>query len=620
MSAVSNLILLEHVNLELPISSADAARSLYSALGFSADPRTALRNNLHWANAGLCQIHLPLRENKTSCDFVPGELGIGVAAGSLPAHSAALTAAGIPALADSSGELRIPAKSALGTAMRLVEVPGAAAGKWLGGHAGCRGQPLPLTGIPPASVAALGLRYVAVRTPPSELKAVADFWRDIIGARVDESVAGRVRVLADGWAASEDAGGAAPGASDSLRGGQWLDFFASDDSTQLSENTWHAAIYLRDFAGAWQRAHAAGLLFDNARFSDRVGTWAQAQEHAQFRTLRMQKDGGTMLMELEIRSTSHPACPLAPAAAMPPPPSVFSNDPLAAMTPLQAQAQAPRGVVTPADVAFFREHGYVVLRGFCSPAELASVAALTEAFFSRELPVPGKDWGEHTPGLLNVTAFALYYPDFSKLGDGVLAALDARALAATRALYGEDSNAPPASSSFARDYEQLLRKLPARPSALFPSHQDIAYWPRSASGAFDTRTATVSLAVNCADEKNGCLWVIPGSHAQRALHSGSLSRRADSRPDGGGVIELALTDEELSHRVFLPLAPGDVSIHDEWLVHGSEGNAHPNASRDTLILAYRARSMIAVERSLGFRHSYNDGDDVLRRVRDSTCL
>ena len=50
-------------------------------------------------------------------------------------------------------------------------------------------------------------------------------------------------------------------------------------------------------------------------------------------------------------------------------------------------------------------------------------------------------------------------------------------------------------------------------------------------------------------------------------------------------------------------------------MHGSEGNG-ADATRDTLILAYRAVSMIAKERREGFRHSYNDDDEVLKRVRE----
>jgi ectoine hydroxylase-related dioxygenase (phytanoyl-CoA dioxygenase family) len=278
--------------------------------------------------------------------------------------------------------------------------------------------------------------------------------------------------------------------------------------------------------------------------------------------------------------------------------------------------------LTEAHRAQFARDGYCVLKGFLPPAEVAAAARAFDSLASGALPVEGKDRGVHTPGLLNVTAFSLYHP-LESIGDdaldaecggrGVLARIDARALDVTRRLYGE---APTAESAFARDYEQLLRKLPAQPRAQFPPHQDMHYWPKSKSGAFDTRTTTVSVAVNAADEERGCLWVLPGSHKSRELYAGCVTRRSDSRPDGGGVIELTLLPEDVPRRVFVPLEPGDCSVHDEWLVHGSEGNAHADASRDTLILAYRTKAMIALERSVGFKHSYNDGEEVLRMVRE----
>jgi len=269
----------------------------------------------------------------------------------------------------------------------------------------------------------------------------------------------------------------------------------------------------------------------------------------------------------------------------------------------------------------FARDGYCVLRGFCSPAETAATARVFERLSSGALPVEGKDRGVHTPGLLNVTAFSLYHA-LGSLGDdaadaacggrGVLARLDARGLDVARQAYGGDAD-----GALARDYEQLLRKLPAQPEAQFPPHQDMHYWPKSRSGAFDTRTVTLSVAVNAADEARGCLWVLPGSHREKALYPGCVTRRADSRPDGGGVIELKLLPGDAERRVFLPLQAGDATIHDEWLVHGSEGNVSATESRDTLIFAYRAKSMIAFERSLGFRHSYNDGEEVLRNVRET---
>jgi hypothetical protein len=264
----------------------------------------------------------------------------------------------------------------------------------------------------------------------------------------------------------------------------------------------------------------------------------------------------------------------------------------------------------------FRKYGYCVLKGFLSQQENIRCSHAFNLLASGELPVEGKDRGIHTPGLLNVTAFSLYHK-LESIGDGVLSEINDRAQQITRSLYGEDGKL---AEEFERDYEQLLRKLPGQPGATFPPHQDMHYWPKSSSSSsspFDTRTTTVSIAVNDADESRGCLWVLPGSHKTRSLYPGCVTKKADSRQDGGGVIELHLLEEDIPKRVFLPLSAGDATIHDEWLVHGSEGNQSESHSRDTLILAYRTREMIAFERKLGFRHSYNDGEDVLRNVRET---
>ena len=263
--------------------------------------------------------------------------------------------------------------------------------------------------------------------------------------------------------------------------------------------------------------------------------------------------------------------------------------------------------LTPDQIAAFHRDGAITVPAFASPAEVASAHSAFNALICGALPIPGADIGEHTPGLLNVTAFSLYHPLPSL---GVLAELDRRALRVTEQLYGEEPGAV-----FARDYEQLLRKLAGRPGSVFPPHWDQMYWPRSRSGAFDLRTATFSLALTPADERNGCLWVLPGSQALKGAYAGAVTRLQGSREKGGGVIEVRVLPEDLARRRFLPLRAGDATFHGEWVLHGSEANRDGERSRDTLIFAYRAKRMIEVERALGFRHSYNDADETLRRVR-----
>jgi hypothetical protein len=264
--------------------------------------------------------------------------------------------------------------------------------------------------------------------------------------------------------------------------------------------------------------------------------------------------------------------------------------------------------VTPAMTAAFHSDGAVTIRGFALPSELASIQATFDDLMDGKHPIPGNDLGEHTPGLMNCTAFSLYHP---LEGLGLFAELNRRALRVTEQLYGE----PTGGTVFGRDYEQLLRKLPGRPGSVFPPHWDLQYWPRCKENTFDLRTATFSLAVNAADEENGCLWYLPGSHKLRGEYTGRVSTLDGSRPLAGGVLDVAVLPEDLPRRHFLALATGDATFHEEYVLHGSEANLAQGRTRDTLIFAFRAKSMIEVERKLGFRHSYNDSEEALRLMR-----
>ena len=119
--------------------------------------------------------------------------------------------------------------------------------------------------------------------------------------------------------------------------------------------------------------------------------------------------------------------------------------------------------VLPTDeIRGFKENGYVVVRGFLSPVEVEALSLVFDQLMSGALPIPGKDFGEHTPGLMNVTVFSRYH---SLASLPPTEELNRRCLALVRQLYADSSD------EFVRDYEQLLRKLPGRPTAVFPPHQ-----------------------------------------------------------------------------------------------------------------------------------------------------
>lgn len=111
--------------------------------------------------------------------------------------------------------------------------------------------------------------------------------------------------------------------------------------------------------------------------------------------------------------------------------------------------------------------------------------------------------------------------------------------------------------------------------------------------------------------------MVPGSHTSKQLagshadHSNSFNQAAQAQGKGRALeLDLEAWQEAAVH---VPVKRGDVTIHDEWIVHGSGGNAL-DVPRKTYVMAFRDAAMVAYEREIGFHHSYTDGE-VLTLIR-----
>ena len=113
-------------------------------------------------------------------------------------------------------------------------------------------------------------------------------------------------------------------------------------------------------------------------------------------------------------------------------------------------------------------------------------------------------------------------------------------------------------------------------------HQDASYWPLSPSKA-----ATVWLAIDDADPENACMKFVAGSH-----HSGHLTYRPSSSADHNVLNQTIDNAEQYGQVVYDPLKAGQISIHSDLLLHGSEAN-HSNRRRCALTLRYCAASVRA---------------------------
>lgn len=94
-------------------------------------------------------------------------------------------------------------------------------------------------------------------------------------------------------------------------------------------------------------------------------------------------------------------------------------------------------------------------------------------------------------------------------------------------------------------------------------HQDAPYWYIT-----PTRTVTVWLAIDDAGEENGAMRVIPGSH----LHGEIPSVR--SKGEEQNVLSQTVVEPEKwgSKPISIELEAGQVSMHSDLLLHGSEPN------------------------------------------------
>lgn len=259
-------------------------------------------------------------------------------------------------------------------------------------------------------------------------------------------------------------------------------------------------------------------------------------------------------------------------------------------------------LVSEEEKAFFLANGYLVLRGVVSPQELSAIDEVFETFSRGSVPGMGKDFCDMSGSLhkrpedftlVNAMLPRVYLPAFA---DNVF---ERRASSIARRLLGAD---------MALDYDQFLAKKPGKSGAVFAWHQDMAYWPKRSP---DTRTVTCSLAIDDADQENGCLRVVPRSQGPHLRKHRPLAQdlaqvgetRDGTREDAHAqVLDLEAEDEV----VYLPVRRGDVTLHNEWIVHGSGGNLSANRWRRTYVIAFRSMATIDYERKLGFTHSHND--------------
>jgi hypothetical protein len=104
---------------------------------------------------------------------------------------------------------------------------------------------------------------------------------------------------------------------------------------------------------------------------------------------------------------------------------------------------------------------------------------------------------------------------------------------------------------------------PAHTGRAIPWHQDGQYWPIR-----PIATCSVWMAIDDARPENGCMRYIPGSHRKKSIYEHRTDNRRD-RVLNDEVVDSAFDESSARDDV---LRAGEFSLHDVYLIHGSNAN------------------------------------------------
>lgn len=116
-------------------------------------------------------------------------------------------------------------------------------------------------------------------------------------------------------------------------------------------------------------------------------------------------------------------------------------------------------------------------------------------------------------------------------------------------------------------------------------HQDNTYW-HTVTG---TDVATVWLAIDDTDRTNGCMQVIPSSHAGYP----ELEKVSTEANDLLGLT-VDVPDKMADATVYLDMAAGSLSIHDSYVLHASDANTS-DRRRAAYTIRYANANTVTVE-------------------------
>jgi len=238
--------------------------------------------------------------------------------------------------------------------------------------------------------------------------------------------------------------------------------------------------------------------------------------------------------------------------------SVSSASPASPASPASLATLTPTYRLTSTQRQRYDEDGFVVVPDLVPPAELEEI----DREIDRLVADPANDAGAHRPG---------WVMDVARRSDiGQAVAEDERLLTLI-----EDIVQP----GIAIHSTKLVTKLPHSEIECH-WHQDEAFYLRPDDPSTHSKTRmSVWLPLQAAHERNGCLWVVPGSQRwgiedYTMVDYGQCRKKIDRE---------AYANE---HAIPVPVAAGAVVLFSAWTWHHSKGNQTDRVRR-AFIVSYQ---------------------------------
>jgi phytanoyl-CoA hydroxylase len=233
--------------------------------------------------------------------------------------------------------------------------------------------------------------------------------------------------------------------------------------------------------------------------------------------------------------------------------------------------------LTPDQVRQYHQDGYLIIRNFLSPDEIAKLyrVALEDRAISKNAINVNDSAGKRSK-------LSLWYQP----GNDVYGLLTRR----RRLVEAVDQllDKGPEKTAVCHFHSKLMQKEP-RVGGAWEWHQDYGYWYKN-EFLLPDQMMSVMVAITDANQENGCLQVIRGSHKMGRVEHGFAGEQVGASQR---YVDLALKTME---RVYVELKAGDVLFFHSNLLHRSEANLSDHA-RWSMISCYNRQSNIGYNES-----------------------